>query len=106
MKNDFTSGTHFTGIADQEDKQKQIPKDPQVDQLLQDEQVRQLLLDPDVVQLMKLLREQPDRAQWFEIFTLQSMGFLLLSNRMMRTANANMRSKIQRLVELGLLSVA
>ena len=43
-----------------------MPVDPQVNQLLQNEEVRQLLLDPDVVQLMKLLREQPDRAQWFE----------------------------------------
>ena len=38
-----------------------------MNKLLQDEQVRQLLLDPDVVQLMKLLREEPDKAQRYEI---------------------------------------
>jgi hypothetical protein len=41
--------------------------DPEVNQLLQNEQVRQLLLDPDVVQLMKILREEPDKAQWYEV---------------------------------------
>ncbi|CAF1400761.1 unnamed protein product [Adineta steineri] len=82
-------GTHFTSIADKEDKQKKTNVDPEVNKLLQDEQVRQLLLDPDVVKFMKFLREEPDKAQW-----------------VMRTADATMRGKIQRLVELGLLSVA
>ncbi|CAF0767879.1 unnamed protein product [Rotaria sordida] len=82
-------GTHFTSIVDKEEKQKKPNVDPEVNKLLQDEQVRQLLLDPDVVQLMKMLREEPDKAQ-----------------RMMRTADISMRIKIQRLVDLGLLSVA
>ncbi|UJR28876.1 hypothetical protein I4U23_010098 [Adineta vaga] len=83
-------GTHFTSIADQEDKNKKKPNvDPEVNQLLQDEHVRQLLLDPDVTNLMKLLREEPAKAQW-----------------LMRTADASMRAKIQRLVQLGLLSIA
>ncbi len=47
------------------DQQKQPVVDPEVNKLLQDEQIRQLLLDPDVVQLMKMLREDPDKAQWF-----------------------------------------
>jgi hypothetical protein len=58
------SGSHFTSIADQTDKAKKSTVDPEVNKLLQDEQTRQLLLDPDVVQLMKLLREEPDKAQW------------------------------------------
>ncbi len=38
-----------------------------MNKLLQDEQIRQLLLDPDVVRLMKMLREEPDKAQWYKI---------------------------------------
>ena len=44
--------------------------DPEVNKMLQDDQIRQLLLDPDVIQLMKMLREEPDKAQWFENVTL------------------------------------
>lgn len=74
----FLLGTHFTGIAEKEEKQKQTSVDPEVNKLLQDEQVRQLLLDPDVIQLMKLLREQPDRAQWFERCFQVSINILFL----------------------------
>ncbi len=59
-------GTHFTSIADKDDQQKQVNIDPEVNKILQDEQIRQLLLDPDVVKLMKMLREEPDKAQWFD----------------------------------------
>ncbi len=76
-----------------------------MNKLLQDEQIRQLLLDPDVVKLMKMLREEPDKAQWFENF-ISKFQFRFSGSRLMRTADATMRSKIQRLVELGLLSVA
>ena len=53
------------------------------DKLLQDEQVRQLLLDSDVVKLMKMLREEPDKAQWYEIerfqnYTVNDNNFPLL----------------------------
>ncbi|CAF1240467.1 unnamed protein product [Rotaria sp. Silwood1] len=82
-------GTHFTSIENKEEKQTKANIDPEVNKLLQDEQVRQLLLDPDVVKLMKMLREEPDKAQWI-----------------MRTANISMRNKIQQLIDLGLLSVA
>ena len=105
-------GTHFTGIADKEEEQKQKQTsvaDPEVNKLLQDEQVRQLLLDPDVVQLMKCLREQPDRAQWFEeiLFRIFQISIdILFFHRIMRTADGTMRKKIQRLINLGLLSVA
>jgi hypothetical protein len=54
----------LASIAATEETQKLPKVDPEVNKLLQDEQVRQLLLDPDVVQLMKMLREQPDKAQW------------------------------------------
>ncbi len=54
----------MTSVADKEEKQKKLNVDPEVNKLLQDEQVRQLLLDPDVVKLMKILREEPDKAQW------------------------------------------
>jgi len=60
----FIEGSHFTSVADKEEKQKKVNVDPEVNKLLQDEQVRQLLLDPDVVKLMKILREEPDKAQW------------------------------------------
>ncbi|CAF2154448.1 unnamed protein product [Rotaria magnacalcarata] len=82
-------GTHFTSIVDKEDKKKKPTVDPEVNKLLQDEQIRQLLLDPDVIKLMKILREEPAKAQW-----------------LMRTADASMRGKIQRLIDLGLLSMA
>jgi hypothetical protein len=63
-------GTHFTSIAGQTEQQQQQTKknavDPEVNQLLQDESVRTLLVDPDVVQLMKALREQPEKAQWYD----------------------------------------
>lgn len=66
--NIFNLGTHFTSIADKQDeeknKQKTSKTDPEVNKLLQDEQTRQLLLDPDVMKLMKMLREEPDKAQW------------------------------------------
>ncbi len=60
----FIEGSHLTSVADKEEKQKKLNVDPEVNKLLQDEQVRQLLLDPDVVKLMKILREEPDKAQW------------------------------------------
>ncbi|CAF3135235.1 unnamed protein product [Rotaria sp. Silwood2] len=82
-------GNHFTSIVGKEEKQKKTNVDPEVNKLLQDEQVRQLLLDPDVVKLMKMLREEPGKAQWI-----------------MRTADASMRNKIQQLIDLGLLSIA
>ena len=60
-------GTHFTSIAGQTEQQpKKNAIDPEVNQLLQDESVRTLLVDPDVVQLMKALREQPEKAQWYD----------------------------------------
>lgn len=62
----FLLGSHFTSIAGKEEKQKrtQAIVDPEVNRLLQDEQARQLLLDPDIVKLMKMLREEPNKAQW------------------------------------------
>lgn len=98
----------MTSIVDKEKQEKKTNVDPEVDKLLQDEQVRQLLLDPAVVNLMKALREEPDKAQWYEaifpkIFHYQS---LICTYRMMRTADASLRSKIQRLIDLGLLSIA
>jgi len=65
-------GNHFTSIVDkQDDKQKKSNVDPEVNQLLQDEQIRELLLDSDVIKLMKMLREEPDKAQWYKIFILK-----------------------------------
>jgi len=61
--------TSITGK--EEDKQKKPSNvDPEVNKLLQDEQIRQLLLDPDVMKLMKMLREEPDKAQWYKIYYL------------------------------------
>lgn len=36
--------------------------DAEVNKLLQDDSVRQLLVDPEVMHLMKMLREEPDKA--------------------------------------------
>lgn len=60
----FYLGTHFTSIADKEKPGKKPNVDPEVNKMLQDEQIRQLLLDSDVMKLMKMLREEPDKAQW------------------------------------------
>lgn len=36
--------------------------DAEVNKLLQDDSVRQLLVDPEMMHLMKLMREEPDKA--------------------------------------------
>lgn len=57
-------GKHFVEIKKEDEKPNVSPiVDPEVNKILQDESIRQLLMDPEILQLMKLLREEPEKAQ-------------------------------------------
>ena len=81
--------------------------DEEVQKVLSREGVKEALSDPHIQQLFSLLREDPVKAQRLVHHLLEGSGIILciFYRRMLTSASADLRQKVQLLIDNGLLAL-
>lgn len=102
-------GDHFSELANKDDgTAKNTPVDKDIEKALSQKGVKEALTDPHVQQLLHFLREDPPKAQRYPLCPPSPSCVDVICfhcHRILTSASAELRQKVQVLIENGLLAI-